>query len=748
MSRETRLPGVLTGRGSLQWSLILVLVLGLVVPISLLAFHTHKERKTALLTELRQHLAEVTEVLASGLVAPTWNLDAEAARPLLDAVMSDERVVDITVYTELIPRFLQASRPERRSSVGRPLLMQRAIYRGDEKIAFVVVEMSTARMEEALRLEEAQILRTAVGQFGVSMLMILFFLQLKIVRPLRSLALSAQSVAAGVLDTRVDTSGWGEVGRLGESFDSMRRALQANFRQTRAQQKELQESEALKRAVIDSTLDGLVTVAADGRIVDFNPAAEKIFRMKRDAVVGKPFAEVVWLPEDSLPERGGLPPDTHSHPSTIFNPRKEISLASPERAHFPAEMTVSEVLLPQERFFVIQLRDLSRRKAIERDKTRLEEQLAQSQKMEALGTMASGIAHDVNNILGVAVGAAEIATDLTPEDGAARKYLARVLEAGARGRALVEQILSFASPSSKHRTALSAVGHIRGCVRAFSESAPPEVSIRFASDVEDAVIYADPVQISQVLDNILLNALDAMPEGGRIEVTLLREHRPDSDDGDALSLSISDTGTGMDEATCRRIFDGFFTTKGTGHGLGLTLAHGIVASHGGSLSVSSAPGEGSRFTICLPIHEGAADGTAAPAGARQQPRAARFERAMVVDDEDQLAETTELALRELFAEVERFSDPAEALSAFRARGRDAYDLIVTDYAMPGMTGVDLARALRQDRPQLPILLYSGILKDAVAEEARRIGLDAVLTKPFFRQELLDTVLRVMTARAA
>ncbi|MBY6142130.1 response regulator [Leisingera daeponensis] len=737
---------------SLQSSLFLVLVIGLTVPISLLAFHTHNERKETLLNELRQHLSEVTDVLASGLVSSTWNLDAEAARPLLNAVMSDERVVDITVYTELIPRFLQASEPSRRSKVGRPLLMQKAIYRGDEKIAFVVVEMSTARMEAVLEAEEQRILLAAVAQFAVSLLVILFFLQRNVIRPLRSLAMSAQSVAEGVLGSKVDTSGWGEVGRLGSSFDAMRRALKDYFAQVEAQRQELQESEALKRAVIDSTLDCLVTISDTGKIVQFNPAAEKTFAVSKEDAVGEPFQNVIWL-DGKMPEATATFDSFMKRFSDgMVGQRKEVDLVSPQRPAFPAEATISSVRTGQENFYVLQLRDISHRKAMQREKDLLERQLAQSQKMEAIGTMAGGIAHDFNNILGIAIGAAEIASDLIPPESSAQKYVARTLEAGTRGRALVKQILSFSSPSSKHRSGVLAVELAGTCIDQFRETAPSATTVEFTNLAGSLAIYADPVQISQVVTNILLNAADAMPDGGQINVILSHctggdEAGPTlSSHADLLKLTISDTGCGMDEETAERIFDGFFTTKGTGHGLGLTLAHSIVTSHGGHLCVSSAPGSGSCFSIYLPVYRGALP--ASPRAEEHTPGAAvrRFRTVMLVDDEQKLIDLTEHSLVRLFAEVETFSDPGAAWQHFK-RCPEKYELLMTDYSMPGMTGVQLAAKVRAARPEIPVIIYSGMKTPEVHDQARKLKIDAVLTKPFFRGELIETVQRICRHKA-
>jgi PAS domain S-box-containing protein len=385
---------------------------------------------------------------------------------------------------------------------------------------------------------------------------------------------------------------------------------------------------------------------------------------------------------------------------------------------------------------------------------RLEKQLRQAQKMEALGTLAGGIAHDFNNILGAILSCAEFALDEAPEGSAAREDLERVLKAGNRGKLLIKQILTFSRHSEQERSPVHIEPLVKEFLKFLRASLPANIEIRQEISIGSAMVLGDPTQIIQVVMNLCTNAAHAMREkGGVLQVSLSRvgidpskAELPGSvDERYGVKLAVSDTGHGMDKNTLERIFDPFFTTKkrGEGSGLGLSVAHGIVMSHGGEITVSSEPGKGTTFEVFLPGTETSADFAVAP---KRCPAHMGTERIMFVDDEEDLVYAGEKMLKRLGYQAEVFRDSLQALEAFRARPQQ-FDLIITDQSMPRMTGLELAREVLRIRPELPIVLCTGFNPDSTEGFARRdaelTGVREVWMKPLCSSEMAAIMRKIL-----
>ena len=398
--------------------------------------------------------------------------------------------------------------------------------------------------------------------------------------------------------------------------------------------------------------------------------------------------------------------------------------------------------------------DITQRVDAERERRALENQLRWAQKMEAIGTLAGGIAHDFNNVLAAILGSAElIKMDMTPEHPS-REFLDQIFVAGRRAREVVQQILTFSQRRESERSVIQLQPVVKECVKLLRSTIPAMVDISCHIDPDCSPVLADPTQIHQVILNLCTNAWQALPENsGYIKVNLemceineiVAASHPHLHIGPAVRLSICDNGSGMDKATLERIFEPFFTTKpvGEGSGLGLSVIHGIVKNHQGVIAVESQPGIGTVFHIYLPPHDSVEE--EAPAESKIVVSGNR-ERIMFVDDDELAGRATEKILSRFGYQVRWFRHPEEALAHFRSNPAQ-YDLVVSDLAMPGMTGDDLAAALLRIRPGLPILITTGLIDPAILKQAREIGVGNVLLKPVSATTLASEIAHQLARQA-
>lgn len=375
---------------------------------------------------------------------------------------------------------------------------------------------------------------------------------------------------------------------------------------------------------------------------------------------------------------------------------------------------------------------------------RLEEQVRQSQKLDALGTLAAGIAHDFNNILAVLRGNLSIIRSETAGDSALLPHVADMEKACDRAMELVRQILTFASHQDPDRQVLQLEQVVAEGMKLLRATLPAQIEIRAHFAAELPPVRVDANQIHQILTNLGINSAHAIGRrSGMIEVqvdavdiepdqALVAPERPA---GRYVRLRFSDNGEGIPKDVIDRIFEPFFTTKAAnvGTGLGLSIVRGILKSHGASVSVYSEVGRGTRFDIFFPAVE-----KAAKAATAAKPQAARGhgERILYVDDEESLVLLACRMLEKMGYRVRGFSKPAEALAAFAADPA-AFDLVLTDLSMPGMSGMDVARSILELRPDIPVLLATGYVRNEDVEQARAIGVREVIWKPQTLTEMAD-----------
>jgi PAS domain S-box-containing protein len=395
--------------------------------------------------------------------------------------------------------------------------------------------------------------------------------------------------------------------------------------------------------------------------------------------------------------------------------------------------------------------DITVQKQAQLEKEHLETQLRQSQKMEAIGTLAGGIAHDFNNILGAILGYGELAQQQASPGSTLRRYMDNVMHAAERAKTLVDRILGFSRSGLGERVPMNVQSVIEETLELLSTSLPPGVRLEKRLEAADAAVIGDATYLHQVAMNLCTNALHAMEHGGVLSVLL--EHvelngprvlsRGIVPAGSYVRLCVSDTGSGIEPGVLERMFDPFFTTKGVGQGtgLGLSLVHGIVTELGGVIDVTTQAGSGSSFSIWLPLAPEAEEPSTTATG--ELPRG-NGEVVMIVDDERPLVTLAEEMLAELGYDPVGFPSSSEALQAFRAEPR-RFELVLTDEAMPDLVGTELAGKIRKLQPAIPIILMSGHGGPQLEKRAAAIGVNDVLHKPLRSRDLAESLARVLGA---
>jgi PAS domain S-box-containing protein len=397
-------------------------------------------------------------------------------------------------------------------------------------------------------------------------------------------------------------------------------------------------------------------------------------------------------------------------------------------------------------FVVGSTRDITSRK-------RLEEQLRQAHKMEAIGTLAGGIAHDFNNILTAIGGYTELALMTMTANPGVRDHLGAVLQAVKRAADLVKQILTFSHEQPTKRTLIQLQAVVEESAKLLRATMPASVELELVVATDAPGVLADETQIHQILMNLGTNARHALKERvGRIQIKLERFQVDEAHatleaklhPGPYSRISVSDTGSGMDSVTLKRIFEPFFTTKkrGEGTGLGLAVVHGIMDSHDGAITVYSHPGEGTVFHLYFPAHSGEEllvlpDSASVPRGGG--------ERILFLDDEEVLVRLGHKTLQALGYEVDVVTDPAVALALVR-EDPSRFVLVITDHAMPGMSGLQLASELHSIRPDLPIILTTGYSLTLTPDRIKAAGIRRLLPKPTSSQSLGIAVSAVLSGQ--
>jgi signal transduction histidine kinase/ActR/RegA family two-component response regulator len=392
--------------------------------------------------------------------------------------------------------------------------------------------------------------------------------------------------------------------------------------------------------------------------------------------------------------------------------------------------------------------DITEFKKMEEERVQYEENLRQSHKMESIGTLAGGFAHEFNNILGIILINTEVAMDDVPELNQAKYNLEEIRTASLRAKDVVRQLLSFARKTKLEKKPINIIPTVQESLKLLRSSIPTSIEIRQDIQAKDDTIMADPTQIHQIVMNLCTNASHAMETRGTIEVkienivldedsaALYTDMTPDN----YVQVTVSDTGQGIAPEAIDLIFDPYFTTKevGKGTGMGLSVVHGIVKSHGGAILVESELGKGTTFSVLFPVIEKQADSEIET----DEELPTGNERILFVDDEESMVSVGRNKLERLGYKIETRTSPIEALELFRANP-DQFDLVITDMTMPKLTGDHLAEEILKIRPDMPTILCTGFSEKIDGEKAKEIGIRQYIEKPFNMLELAHLLRKVL-----
>ncbi|MCB8748717.1 response regulator [Rhodoferax sp. U2-2l] len=527
---------------------------------------------------------------------------------------------------------------------------------------------------------------------------------------------------------------------------TQRSALQASADTLQQRNTELLQSKTHLAAIINSSLDAIICVDRLQRIIVFNPTAATLFRCPAEQALGR-------LLVDFLPDavRALSYSDITSHAQL-----GEMSGITTEGDTVPLDISLSFEHHPDGDIVTFFARDLTAQKKMEAHRATLESQLRESQKMQAIGTMAGGIAHDFNNIISAILGNVELAREDAHLDSAVATSLREIDKAARRARDLVRQILTFSRNEPPNRIPVQLADVVMETTRLLKVTLPPQVDLVMDIQPDTPPVLADATQIEQVLLNLCTNAIYAIGKRkGTIRVTLDYTRRSRNTPGERraglraqhIKLTVSDTGVGMSEEVLQRVFEPFFTTKpvGQGTGLGLSVVHGIMRAHLGSVRVQSTPGQGSTFTLLFPFNGDVpppAPSLKPPGVAPASAPCGTGQKVMYVDDDEALVFLVQRLLTRRGYAVSTFTDPKQALQALRADPTQT-DLLVTDFNMPGYSGVELIRDVAALRPDLPTALASGYVTPEIERDAVAAGARALIHKPNDIEELCDTVQKLL-----
>ena len=509
--------------------------------------------------------------------------------------------------------------------------------------------------------------------------------------------------------------------------------------------RESKHYENIFQSLFDSSPNAIVICDLSGRVKFTNPSFSRIFGYEKEEVVGK-----------RLPYMPGW--DQKKTESEINDLKKGILVPERETRRLTKDDRIVDVAITQSLCsdsegrpadLLTIIRDVT-------DKRKIEKQLRHAQKMEVFGILAGGIAHDFNNILMSMLGHIELAIIDMPEDNPARKKLEEALKSAKYAKGLTKQILTFSRHDEQELMPLQIHLIIKEALKLLGITIPNTIEIRQNINAKCGMILADPTRIHQLMMNLCINAYHSMREsGGVFEVSLQNvecgirnsDLKDDEnrltihlDPGPYIRLTVSDTGHGMDKDTMEHIFEPFFTTKkiDEGNGLGLSVAHGIVEELAGAITVESEPGKGSTFHVYFPRVEAAAS----EEEKTTKPVHGGKERILVVDDDRQVLGVVQQMLEYVGYNITARSSSLEALEIFCADpGR--FDLLITDQFMPKMTGLQLAKKLMRIRPDIPIILITGLIEGISADDANKSGIREFIKKPFGSKELCAAVRRIL-----
>jgi PAS domain S-box-containing protein len=525
-------------------------------------------------------------------------------------------------------------------------------------------------------------------------------------------------------------------------------------------EQELRKSEDRLRATVESAMDCIIAMDREGRVTEFNPAAEQCFGYRRFDVLGEPMADLIIPDQFRQGHEQGMAGFRETGTGDYLGRRVEVTAMRADGSEFPAELAIDVAQGAEGEIFIGYIRDITERREAEAQRQRLERQLRQAQKMEAIGQLTGGIAHDFNNILTAMTGYVLLAGERAESLGDLKlsRYLDRAQRSGQRASDLIQQMLTFSRGQHGEPRPVALAPLIQEWRGLLETTLPSSVEIRTNLEPQVPEALLDPLQLEQVLMNLCINARDAMQGHGTLTVSLHDVSHKDSVcascrqpvAGEFIEIAVRDTGPGVSPEVQERMFEPFYSTKAVGHGsgMGLSMVHGIIHDHGGHLLLDSKPGEGATLRILLPPLSAGEIGEETPGIVDIRPDRHRMAgRVLLIDDEPAVGEFMQDLLEDWGLTVSVFDSSVDACVKF-SDDPDLYDVVILDQTMPRMTGMDVAQQLLKLRPALPVILYTGYSDEISEEQVLGAGIRALVNKPVDTRRLHDLIWRLLSGTAA
>ena len=756
----------------------LYLVIAIVVTLSMTWMEYRYQKENII-----EDLSNIENAFENGLAVSLWGLDQEALNASVEGMLKVPTLVGVKVITNegttvaiggIVTEHKDKGKvgtqvnlsglPDLKTVVhdGEAYNLEMfehqfpIVYKGEGKsiqLGQAVIYSNSSVIYRRMKLQETLQVVNIVLTLLTFALALFWAINHYLRAPLSSLASATKNVTLDNLDTfevKIQSSGRDELKILEESFNSMIKNLNQSIVEREHAEEELKKSHVLLNSILKEVPDPIFLKDLEGRYLLANEATLK--------AMGKSKAEVIGKNDSQLfPERSA---DVLNKVDQQVLESGEANMVEErvETAYGDTIWLANKSPFRDENNNIIGLvgvsKNITELKKSQEEKLKLEAELRQAHKMEAIGTLAGGVAHDFNNILGAILGYAELAMYEMPTSAYnARNHIDEIIKAGDRAKELVQHILSFSRKEAKDRIPIQLNLVVQEALKLLRATIPTTVDIRQNIDPRCGNILAEPTQIHQVVMNLCTNAAQAMEEnGGILEVEMIPFQVEDSlaakltlEPGKYIRLSVKDSGMGVDPKNLDRIFDPYFTTKrvGKGSGMGLAVVSGIIKSHEGLISVESKLGEGTTFQMYFPgndtpIQEEIIDNTALPTGS---------ENILIVDDEESLVNLMKKSLELLGYQVTTKTNSMEALELFRSQP-DMFDIVISDQTMPDLTGDQLAKNLMEIKPNIPIIICSGYSSKIDAETAGVIGIKAFLMKPVNQREFANTIRQVLDSRSS
>ncbi len=694
------------------------------------------------ITELEETAAQLLELTLDSATAAVFQLDPELADNVLSGLMQYPLFVRVSLYDELDEELATISRPGQISS---PLV---------EFLNVPNVEMSydlplggegnqAGRLTALLDLnpglssfyDQAALTAGAQILLAIALAAVIFLVVVYLItRPLSELARKLAATDPGS-ETQLSIEGLHTNDELGNLTDSVNKYLAAAFKY----QGQLEQSTQRVQSILDNLREGVLVVDSAGKITECNRAAEHMFGYAHDGAIGVPIVALVQ--ESGFRDFEKLLFEASRYSQTGL--RCQATRA--DGKNFLVEIAVARFNTPGMDHTLWTIRDLSEQEEMERQRRELEEQLRQSQKMEAIGTLAGGIAHDFNNILAGISGYSELVLVNAEKGKSVKENVNQIMRAANKASQLVQRILTFSRKQKENRHLFNLADVAQECVDLIQQAIPASIKVTADLGEKNFPIFGDESMMHQVLMNLFANSSSAMRNNpGELTLSLqVRDKNQNSGlrrgSAGTVQIIVDDTGPGIPESILSRIFEPYFTTKspGEGTGIGLAMVHSIIDNHGGRISAENRVVDneivGARFTIDLPLY----DGEHTPMTEETETKTDATPgsgRILLVEDNEMLAEMFPELLGSLGFEVELARDGEEGLAMYKDQ-LGKYDLIITDQTMPKMNGDRLVRAIFDINPEQPIILCTGYSDVVDKEKVLAMGVKCFLNKPLTLDEI-------------